>query len=777
MSISLDEQLNSINSKILISPTDNKLKFKKSEILFELNKFDQSLDIMETISYVRYSTNASYLEQKLKLYEKLSKFESAEDCYNLLIEKKPTFLNFLKLGTLQIKLKNISESENSLIHCLNRLPQNLLNVFEILENLEKLSEDNNFLKLKDELDVFKINLKKYLIKIKLEEEIELFNKEINSIDKKLHLHPINPTALQRKAYYLSKLKKYPEAMEIYDKLLEMSPNNFTTLKNKSYSLSRSKKYPEAIEIYDKLLKIKPDDVKILQSKAYSLYYSKQFLLAIPLIEKILDDPNTVDVTFCNIYAKILKKNFSNEDPTNFITSKINSNKYNLSWFMVLIKFQIITNNLSDIIKIYENNPELLKESIFLTQLGYVYELQNNPDNAIRYFTLALEKDPLNDWARFSRGQCNIECKLYDLALEDFEIGFINSKKIHHKESYAYVLDILGRFDESISILSQYENSYRRLNVLKVLGLIYRNNRKYAESLDCYLQILQENENDSNGLIGCALVYESKSEYDLALKNIEKSLEQNGYDEFTMKIKVEILIKMNDFEEAQKNLTLMQQNKSTTLNLKIDSNSEYSSYIKSAVLEELEKINSTSVKNNIDDRSLEIKNLYNLTLAQIFKNTESDILEYKSTLRYDLELKQSNKELELEVLQTICAFLNTHGGILVVGYNDDENDVSGLEKDYQTMGKRKDWDGWQQKLENLIENSIGTTYSAFISMSKEIFYDNDEQKDVAKIKVQKSSRSAYLKMNNSNVFFARRNGQSNKLDSKETQEWIKDHNLG
>ena len=32
------------------------------------------------------------------------------------------------------------------------------------------------------------------------------------------------------------------------------------------------------------------------------------------------------------------------------------------------------------------------------------------------------------------------------------------------------------------------------------------------------------------------------------------------------------------------------------------------------------------------------------------------------------------------------------------------------------------------------------------------------------------------MNNSNVFFARRNGQSDKLDSKKTQEWIKDHNL-
>ena len=734
-----------IYDKLLeISPNNFGALQSKAYSLSRSEKYHEAMEIYDKLLEIK-PNDVGALKSKSICLTKLKKYHEAMEIYDKLLEISPN--NF---GALKSKAYSLGN--------LNKYP-------EAMEIHDKLLEINPN-------DVEVLKTKAYCLT-----KLNKYPEAMEIHDKLLEINPNDVGILQSKAYSLTTSEKYPEAMEIYDKLLEIKPDDAKILQSKSICLTKLKKYPEAMEIYDKLLEINPNDAKILQSKAYALYYSKQFLLAIPLIEKILDDPNAVDVTFCNIYAKILKKNFSNEDPTNFITSKINSNKYNLSWFMVLIKFQIISNNLSDIIKIYENNPELLKESIFLTQLGYVYELQNNPDNAIRYFTLALEKDPLNDWARFSRGQCNIECKLYDLALEDFEIGFINSKKIHHKESYAYVLDILGRFDESISILSQYENSYRRLNVLKVLGLIYRNNRKYGESLDCYLQILQENENDPNGLIGCALVYESKSEYDLALKNIEKSLEQNGYDEFTMKIKVEILIKMNDFEEAQKNLTLMQQNKSTTLNSKIDSNSEYSSYIKSAVLEELEKINSTSLINNIDDRSLEIKNLYNLTLAQIFKNTESDILEYKSTLRYDLELKQSNKELELEVLQTICAFLNTHGGILVVGYNDDENYVCGLEKDYQTMGKRKDWDGWQQKLENLIENSIGTTYSAFISMSKDIFYDNDEQKDVAKIKVQKSSRSAYLKMNNSNVFFARRNGQSNKLDSKETQEWIKDHNLG
>ena len=165
-------------------------------------------------------------------------------------------------------------------------------------------------------------------------------------------------------------------------------------------------------------------------------------------------------------------------------------------------------------------------------------------------------------------------------------------------------------------------------------------------MDCYSQILQKNENDSNGLVGYALVYESKSQYDLALQFIEKSLEKNGYDEFTMKIKVGILIKMNNFPQAQKDLTLMQQNNSINSNLKIDSNSEYSSYLKSMIKEEMEKIVNTN-PNIIDDISLEITNLNNLPLVQIFKNVESDILEYKSTLRYDLELNKLTKRWKLK----------------------------------------------------------------------------------------------------------------------------------
>ena len=75
----------------------------------------------------------------------------------------------------------------------------------------------------------------------------------------------------------------------------------------------------------------------------------------------------------------------------------------------------------------------------------------------------------------------------------------------------------------------------------------------------------------------------------------------------------------------------------------------------------------------------------------------------------------------------------------------------------------------------IKNSSGATYSGYIRISREILNDDNQEKELAKIKVTKSSRSAYVKINNSNVFYARRNGQSDSLDAKESYEWIKDHN--
>src|SRR5258708_39151873 len=52
--------------------------------------------------------------------------------------------------------------------------------------------------------------------------------------------------------------------------------------------------------------------------------------------------------------------------------------------------------------------------------------------------------------------------------------------------------------------------------------------------------------------------------------------------------------------------------------------------------------------------------------------ENKRTEYKSTLRYDLRQKSVLPHIEHRVLKTIAAFLNSEGGTLLVGVDDDGN---------------------------------------------------------------------------------------------------------
>ena len=69
------------------------------------------------------------------------------------------------------------------------------------------------------------------------------------------------------------------------------------------------------------------------------------------------------------------------------------------------------------------------------------------------------------------------------------------------------------------------------------------------------------------------------------------------------------------------------------------------------------------------------------LAELLARSSEDTdLEFKSTLRFDIKASIRNSpEITKATLKTIAAFLNTHGGTLVIGVNDDRK-VIGIELD-------------------------------------------------------------------------------------------------
>ena len=97
--------------------------------------------------------------------------------------------------------------------------------------------------------------------------------------------------------------------------------------------------------------------------------------------------------------------------------------------------------------------------------------------------------------------------------------------------------------------------------------------------------------------------------------------------------------------------------------------------------------------------------------------ESLYLEYKSTLRWDINAQSKGGIPEDAAIKTIAGFANSqHGGTLLIGVADDGT-VHGLEDDYATFskrGERGNQDLWGQHLQNLIRGRLGDAVLALVT---------------------------------------------------------------
>jgi len=83
---------------------------------------------------------------------------------------------------------------------------------------------------------------------------------------------------------------------------------------------------------------------------------------------------------------------------------------------------------------------------------------------------------------------------------------------------------------------------------------------------------------------------------------------------------------------------------------------------------------------------------NNSVEELIKNGENDTVEFKATLRTPIKGETDPKEIEFSSIKTIAAFLNTRGGTLLIGVNDDKS-ILGIQADkFSTNDElRKHWD--------------------------------------------------------------------------------------
>ena len=118
------------------------------------------------------------------------------------------------------------------------------------------------------------------------------------------------------------------------------------------------------------------------------------------------------------------------------------------------------------------------------------------------------------------------------------------------------------------------------------------------------------------------------------------------------------------------------------------------------------------------------------------------------------------------MKTIAAFLNTNGGILLIGVEDDER-IYGIEQDIEIASKRHDKDGFLQTITNAINDKIGAIFTEkYILVQFETVCD----KEICVVKVTKSETFAYLRKDSkTRFFFIRTNNSTKELDVQEVVE--------
>lgn len=144
--------------------------------------------------------------------------------------------------------------------------------------------------------------------------------------------------------------------------------------------------------------------------------------------------------------------------------------------------------------------------------------------------------------------------------------------------------------------------------------------------------------------------------------------------------------------------------------------------------------------------------------------ESGTLEFKSTLQWDVRQNKVNKHLRFEVLKTITAFLNSEGGTLIIGVEDDGN-VLGLAQDLKTV-RGHSLDGFEQTLSSLISDRIGVKFGRLIN----IRFDEVNGDAICAVDVDKAPEPAFMNGPRGREFYVRMGNTSRSLDPQETVDY-------
>ena len=148
--------------------------------------------------------------------------------------------------------------------------------------------------------------------------------------------------------------------------------------------------------------------------------------------------------------------------------------------------------------------------------------------------------------------------------------------------------------------------------------------------------------------------------------------------------------------------------------------------------------------------------------------EGSQIEFKPSLVYNFLTKQPGIGVKTKIAQAICAFLNSHGGFLFIGVNDNK-EIVGLEADFSLCPPNKQpHDFFKLEFDNMVYQFFERNVISCITTAMA----NEDKKSVFMVEVRPSKQPVFIKykIKNENKydkeFYIRGAGSSLPMPDKE-----------
>ncbi|MCY3616251.1 MAG: ATP-binding protein [Acidimicrobiaceae bacterium] len=154
--------------------------------------------------------------------------------------------------------------------------------------------------------------------------------------------------------------------------------------------------------------------------------------------------------------------------------------------------------------------------------------------------------------------------------------------------------------------------------------------------------------------------------------------------------------------------------------------------------------------------------------QLIAGGESKLVEFKQTAGVNVHTHKRDPVLELTVVKTVAGLMNAEGGTLLVGVTD-TGEVSGIDADLKTFGRRQTTDGFALWLNNLLDNALGPTAASLVRIS----FESHDDKTLSRVDVTPGKQPAFVRSGKGEAdLYVRLNNATRRLNTSEALNFIR-----